>query len=193
MNSFSIWFSTGFEHILDLSAADHILFMSLLALAFPAKEWKALLILVTAFTLGHSLSLALSTFGLLVPSPDLVEAGIAFSILFAALFQLFIGQKSQQKPLLYLSTLLFGLLHGMGFSFLLRSLLGTGQQLILPLLYFNIGIEAAQLLLVLFIIIISLLLNVLFKKHYHTIKTTLICCIALVALYMFVSRLYLLF
>lgn len=193
MNSFSIWFSTGFEHILDLSAADHMLFMSLLALAFPTQEWKALLVLITAFTLGHSISLALSVYKLLLPNPNVVEPGIAFSILFAALFQLFFGQRPQQKPVLYLSTLLFGLLHGMGFSFLLRSLLGAGQPLLLPLLYFNIGIEAAQMVWVLFILIISLLLNALFKNHYYLIKTTLLCCIALFALYLFVSRLYSLF
>lgn len=193
MNSFNIWFSIGWQHILDLGGYDHLLFVCLLAFAFPPKEWKSLLILITAFTIGHSLSLIFSVLSKHSFSSAFIEPAIAFSILFTALYQLLSSLKSQKSGLLYLSTLFFGLLHGMGFSFLLRSLLGNEQSVFLPLLYFNLGIEAGQLFIVLLIVGISLLLNSVFNIRFNPINTTLTCLIALIALYLFVSRLYALF
>lgn len=190
MNSFNIWFSTGWQHILDLDAYDHILFVTLLAFAFPPKNWKSLLILITAFTIGHSLSLIFSVISKQSVSAAFVEPAIAFSILFTALYQLFLSLKTQKPIVLYFSTLCFGLLHGLGFSFLLRSLLGNEQSVFLPLLYFNLGIEVGQLFIVLLIVGISLLLNSVFKIRLYPIKTILTCLIALIALYLFISRLF---
>lgn len=195
MNPFRIWFGTGFEHILDLNGYDHILFIVLLALAYPPQQWVKLLILITAFTLGHSLSLACSVLWNWYLPQCFVEPGIAFSILLTALYNLVKKENwhNRSNLVLYFLILLFGWLHGMGFSYLIRSLLGAEESVFLPLVYFNLGIEAAQLLIVVVLLGISVFLKTLNQNFYKTFKYTLVCSIGLVALKIFIERLLLLF
>src|SRR4051812_7959567 len=106
MNEFWIWFSTGTEHILDLKGYDHILFVTLLSLTFPFNNWRKLLVLVTAFTVGHSISLALSVTGQIQTRPAPVEFLIALSILISAFYNLFTYKKTNPSYVFLYSTAL---------------------------------------------------------------------------------------
>jgi hypothetical protein len=205
MSDFKLWFLTGLEHILDLSGYDHILYVTLLALAYPPAKWDKLLILITGFTLGHSCSLALSVINnLRIPQPA-IEALIALSIFITALFQLrnltgkFTGTDNllpagaKGTSVFYLSTVIFGLVHGLGFSFLLRAMLGSADSVFLPLLYFNLGLECGQLIIVGIILLFSLILKLSSKKYLPPFKTTIICSIALVSMILSVQRIIQLF
>jgi hypothetical protein len=206
MNAFSIWFSTGICHILDLSGYDHLLFVSLLALSYPLIEWKKLLVLITAFTLGHSFTLALSVInGFYLPRP-LIEFAIGLSILITALAIMMSTDRvrhitGENRPralvpgrqlFIYIMTLMFGLLHGLAFSFLLRSMLDKESGITLPLLYFNLGIEGGQLIIVAVILLISLLLTTLFQIKFKHLKLTVVCIISLFALKICAERFLLL-
>jgi hypothetical protein len=195
MNSFSVWLSTGAEHILNWNAYDHLLFIVLLSLAFPYRQWKRLLILITAFTVGHSLSLGLSVILRLNTPTPWIELLIALSILITGIYELIKRSEPDFLSLniLYGITACFGLIHGLGYSFLLRSLLGNETNVILPLLYFNIGLELGQLILVLGLTVFSLLLNLLSNALFKNFKLIVLCSIALIALKITIERLLLLF
>lgn len=194
MNPFGIWFSIGFDHILDINGYDHMLFVALLAIAFPLQQWRKLLVLITAFTLGHSLSLAGSVLWNWPLPQQVVEPLIALSILTTAVYQLFKKENPGKKGdmVIYLLTLTFGLLHGLGFSYLLRSLLGQEESVFLPLMYFNLGIEAGQLLFVALLLGISVFLKSVIRLPYKPLKYTLVCSIGLVALKISIERFLLL-
>jgi hypothetical protein len=150
LEDFGLWFSTGAAHIADLKGYDHILFVLSLCGSYRFRDWKPLLALVTAFTVGHSITLALSVLGKLPLNTAWVEFLIPVTIALTALWQLQQGDKKSHPKvgLLYVFTAVFGLIHGLGFSFLLRSMLGSQEQLFWPLLGFNLGLEAGQLLIV---------------------------------------------
>jgi hypothetical protein len=190
MNDFYLWLSMGFWHIADLQAFDHILFVALLVFAFPLNEWRKLLALITAFTFGHSLSLALSVSGIIRTPSILTELLIALTIISSAIYQLLkLRKESPQKmPFVYGTVTFFGLIHGMGFSYLLNSLLGKEESVLSSLLYFNIGIEAGQILIVTLLILFSLLLTHVFKLPFKQYKQISLCIIALTALKMCVER-----
>jgi len=192
MNDFVLWFSTGVEHIADLSAYDHILFVTLLVMAFPLTEWRKLLWLVTAFTVGHSLSLALSVVENLNLNSFIIEFGIALSILMTALTQFVLQVKSKKpnEPFFYGTIIFFGLIHGMGFSFLLKAMLGKEDSVILPLVYFNLGLELGQLIIVGIVLVFSLFLTLFLKWSYKIYKTVVISLIAIIALQLCAERLF---
>lgn len=191
MSEFRLWFLTGVEHITDLSGYDHILFVALLVLSQPISEWKRLLVLVTGFTLGHSVTLALAATNVLrLPQPA-TEFLIALTILLAAVFNAIhyksaIGHTSRRW--LFTLVIFFGLIHGMGFSYLLRSLLDTTQNVLAPLLYFNLGLEAGQLLIVAIVSLFSLLLTRIIKCPFTIYKLIVVCIVGLIALKLCVER-----
>ncbi len=149
MSAFSTYLELGFDHILDYKGLDHILFVIALCAAYDIKSWKRILILVTAFTLGHSLTLALSALNLLKVDQDIVEIIIALTIAITALQNIIINKPDlTAHRLKYAAALIFGLFHGMGFSTYFRQLLGRDDSLVLPLLSFNLGIELGQLCIV---------------------------------------------
>ena len=195
MNEFGLWFSTGVEHIADLSAYDHILFVTLLVMAYPLNAWRSLILLVTAFTVGHSLSLAISILNDMTLSTPLIELCIALSILFTALFQLlnFSGKTQFGLKSWYTLVLVFGLIHGLGFSFLLKAMLGKEQSVFLPLMYFNVGLELGQLLIVAIVLVFSLFITKIIKWPYTYYKLSLLCAISLIALKLSAERLFLFF
>lgn len=158
----------GLEHILDPNGLDHILFLIVLAIPFSLKEWKTVLVLATAFTLGHSFTLLLSGLDIIRIYPRPVEIAIAVSIFLTAAYNLFAAINAQYPKARYLAALVFGLIHGLGFSNFFRSILG-GDSITLPLLCFNVGVEVAQLIVVIILLLINFLVIEIFKiqrKHW---------------------------
>lgn len=156
MNEFSIYFSLGWEHIMQIGALDHILFIISLAAIYIFQEWKKVLILITAFTIGHSITLVLSTFNLIHPSVKWIEFFIPCTIIITAFTNLFQNfENNSSIKVNYSFALIFGLIHGLGFASGLRSLLGKNDSILTPLFGFNLGIETAQVILVISILMIS--------------------------------------
>ena len=149
MEQFSLYFQIGRDHILDLSMGlDHILFVFALAAGYLISDWKKILILVTAFTVGHSITLALATLNVIQVRTDAVEFFIVVTILIAAISNLFPNSTSSKIQISYGYALFFGLIHGLGFSNTLRAMLSKNQELITPLLAFNLGLEFGQIIIV---------------------------------------------
>jgi len=158
MSLFELYFKVGVQHIANLKAYDHILFILTLCVVYSLKEWRRVLVLVTAFTIGHSLTLALATLKLVRVNTDLIEFLIPVTIFITALVNLLVRKKNVpaiQHYLKYAAALFFGLIHGLGFSNYLRALLGTEKGLVLPLFSFNLGIEAGQIMIVIFILLLT--------------------------------------
>lgn len=152
-----VYFRLGVTHIADFAAVDHMVFLLALTVAYEWKDWRKVVWLVTAFTVGHSLTLLLATLGLVSIGDTLVEVLIAVTIAAAALHNIFrrtdIVSFSSSRDvnrdwLQYGLVFIFGLVHGLGFSNFLRSLLGAEESLLVPLLSFNVGLEIGQLLIV---------------------------------------------
>ncbi len=160
MSLFELYFKLGLQHIADLQGYDHILFILTLCAVYRLSEWKKLLFLVTAFTIGHSLTLALATMNLLQLDTGLIEFLIPVTIFLTALANVLAGRQEVTpalRTLKYAAALFFGLIHGLGFSNYLRSLLGSERGLAVPLLSFNLGIEAGQLIIVAIVMLFTLL------------------------------------
>ncbi len=164
-SEFLTYLRLGMHHIADLRGYDHILFVAALTVAYQPAQWRRLLILVTAFTLGHSVTLALATLDLVRVNPGAVEAGIAATIVFTSLLTIALVARAapagtapvadRGQRIRYAMALGFGLIHGLGFSSFLRSLLGGEESLFLPLLSFNIGLELGQLGIVLAVLAVG--------------------------------------
>ena len=158
MTTFTVYLRLGFEHLLDLQGYDHILFLAVLCAAYTLTRWRELLILVTAFTIGHSVSLAVATLRLVRVDSGIVEFLIPVTIVATAVFNLVVVRRqgrprqSAETPRAerrsrYAAALLFGVIHGLGFSNFLRLVLGQERDILVPLLSFNIGLELAQIVL----------------------------------------------
>ncbi len=160
MSTFGIYFTLGFEHISDFAAYDHLLFLTALCAVYGLKQWKRVLILVTAFTIGHTLTLALATLKLVRIPTSLIEFLIPLTILVTGLWNVFQpGDKVavSSHRFKYGTALFFGLIHGLGFSNYLRSLLGLEESLLLPLFSFNLGLEAGQITVVIIVLLLAFL------------------------------------
>jgi hypothetical protein len=158
MQDFTFYLQQGWHHILSWDALDHILFILALCAVYLLTNWKQVLILITAFTIGHSVTLALSVFNLLIINDTLVETLIPCTILANAIFNVL--QKdftAKALRLNYFLALLFGLIHGLGFANTLRFMLAKGQSIGWSLLAFNIGLEFGQIIVVAIILFISFL------------------------------------
>lgn len=185
MQDFSFFFQQGLSHISDPNAYDHILFIVALAALHSLSNWRALVYLITAFTVGHSLALALATFKVVQANTALIEFLIPVSIISTCIWNIFRVVKGYEpgaakeennniledkitKPmkilsvkrssLIYTIVIAFGLIHGLGFSNYLRFLLSEGESIAVPLLGFNVGLELGQIL----ILIVALLINFVF-------------------------------
>jgi hypothetical protein len=164
MQEFWLWFQTGFTHIADLNGYDHILFLLVLCVPYGLDQTDKLLWLITAFTFGHSISLALSVMGWVNINSSYVEVLIPLTIVLTALYNIFSFGSNQtlKMPIRYALTGFFGLIHGLGFSYLLRSLLGAGTNLTFPLLSFNLGLEVGQIVIVALIFVMGTILTTVF-------------------------------
>lgn len=164
MQDFAFFFKTGWQHIISWNALDHILFVLALSAVYLLPDWKKVLILVTAFTIGHSLTLALSVFNLVKVKDSLVEFLIPCTIIVTAGFNLF--QKDftpKSLRLNYFLALFFGLIHGLGFANTIRFMLAKEQSIGWSLLAFNVGLEAGQVVVVSCILFVSFLIVRQFK------------------------------
>lgn len=161
MNSFQLYFKLGLQHILDIQGFDHILFVLALCAVYVARDWRKILILITAFTIGHSLTLALATFNVIQIRSDVIEFLIPVTIALTALATLFKPKPNTGKgiQLNYLFAVFFGLIHGLGFSNYLKELLGKETSIWQPLLAFNLGLEVGQIVIVASFLLLTPLVN----------------------------------
>lgn len=161
MSDFLLWFQLGLNHITDLQGYDHMLFLLVTTVVFILRDIKKVLILITGFTLGHSITLALSTLNIVSLNTNLIELSIALTIFITAVYQILqLKSKNNEVSLKFEFVVisLFGLIHGLGFSNMLKSMLGSEENIILPLFYFNLGIEAGQIVIVCIILTTSTLI-----------------------------------
>lgn len=167
MSEFLIYFEIGLHHVLDIHAYDHVLFLMTLVIPFTIKDWRRILLSVTLFTLGHTTALLLSVYEIMVIKASIVELLIPITILSTALFNLFTIGKTNRKEslnLIFLITLFFGVIHGLGFSNYFKTILGgsSGSKLV-PLLEFALGIEGAQITVVIAVLILAYIMQSIFK------------------------------
>ncbi|POS03135.1 HupE/UreJ protein [Flavobacterium croceum DSM 17960] len=177
MSEFWVFFQIGLYHVLDLHGYDHVLFLIVLTAPYTAQHWKKLLTLVSLFTLGHTLSLLLAVFDLLIIKSSIIEVLILATILLTGLFNL-INQgkntKNKQDIFIWISTLFFGLIHGFGFSTYFKGILsGEAIDKLPKLLEFALGIEAAQIVVVVTVLILAFIMQTLFKFNKRDFTLTL--------------------
>ena len=200
MSEFLTYFEVGIRHILDINGYDHILFIIALCAIYLVKEWKKLLILITAFTIGHSLTLALSVLDYVLLEPAIIEFLIPVTIFITAVFNFFhknnfsfettrnkrstfdksesggsfqtneinkssLEDNTRSENYRYFFALFFGLIHGLGFSNYLKSLVSRDENIISQLFAFNVGLEAGQLVIVTLFLIASYVLVDLLKVN----------------------------
>jgi hypothetical protein len=193
MNEFSLYFGLGKDHILDyVNGYDHILFVLALCAVYLIRDWKKILILVTAFTLGHSITLALATLNIISVNASLIEFLIPLTIFTTAVLNLFKNEQqvtSSGLQLNYFFALVFGLIHGLGFSNYLRAILGKDQSILSQLLAFNLGLEFGQIIVVVIFLTISFLMVDLLKVNRRDWKLVLSSAIAGIALVLMKDRL----
>lgn len=167
MSQFWIYFQIGLKHVLDINAYDHVLFLIALTVPYSFKDWKRILLLVSVFTIGHTLALILSVFGIIAIKVNIVEFLIPITILITALFHLFTAGKATKNDginLIFFVTLFFGIIHGLGFSNYFKTILGgSPSSKLLPLGEFALGIEAAQLVVVFVVLLISYIVQTVFR------------------------------
>ena len=156
MSDFLLYLKLGLTHVLDWQAYDHILFLIVLVAAYNFSNWKRIFILVSLFTVGHTVSLLLVNYSVVAISSKWVEFLIPVTILVAAFYNLLTSGKnnrSEKVGLFYVITIFFGLVHGFGFATYYKMI--TGGNEILPLLEFALGIELAQIIVVTIVLIFS--------------------------------------
>lgn len=160
---FALYLELGFEHILDIKGYDHILFVLSLCAMYQIKDWKKVLILVTAFTIGHSLTLVLTSLQLISIPSQIVEFLIPITIIISCIFNFFEKENTFLSKVKYALILFFGFIHGMGFANYLHALLGNEESIFIPVLSFNLGLEFGQIIIVSFTLLFSEVLIRYFK------------------------------
>ena len=166
MSDFSFYFRIGWQHIIGRDALDHQLFILALAAIYVIKEWKQVLILVTAFTIGHSVTLFLSVKEIITINSRWVEFLIPCTIIFTDITNLFLKKFTPKTIRInYFLALFFGLIHGLGFANTIRLALASDQSLGWGLFGFNVGLEAGQIIVVLIILMISFIVLSVFKAN----------------------------
>ena len=164
---FTDYLKLGMDHILDPNGYDHILFVTVLCSLYSPEEWKKLVILVTAFTLGHSLTLGLAAFDVVSFSPELVEILIPVTIILTGVYNILIVRRQNEAlrsfHLNYLLATGFGLIHGLGFSNFFKAMMGRTEEIIKPLFAFNLGVEVGQLLVVGILLVLGYFIIKIFK------------------------------
>jgi len=165
IDNFLLYFKMGLFHVLDFSGLDHILFLIVLTVVFSFHQWKKVLWLITFFTIGHTLSLTLAAYGVVNVNMKIVEFLIPMTILITAVFNILRAKKasSGKENINLIFALFFGLIHGLGFSSYFRMMVTKSESKLLPLLEFALGIEAAQLIIVLVILLLAVIFINLFR------------------------------
>lgn len=177
MNDFSFYFKIGWEHIINWSAVDHIFFIAVLAAIYLLKDWKQVLLLVTAFTIGHAVTLILSAKNIIQVNKGLVEFLIPCTIVFTAVSNLFLKTFTPRSIRInYFLALFFGLIHGLAFATTLKWLLAEDQNFVVAWLSFSVGLELGQILVVLLILLLAQVCVVFLKlnRHYWVIIVSVV-------------------
>jgi hypothetical protein len=164
MGIFELYLRLGFQHIIDFNGYDHIVFVLVLCAGYSSKQITKVLLLITAFTIGHSITLALATFKIISISSNLIEFLIPLTILVTAISNV-LPIKTGNRRFIYILTLFFGLIHGLGFSNYLKELLGRESNIFMPLLAFNLGIELGQIVILMVYFVMLLITVHLFKAR----------------------------
>ena len=186
MSEFQTYFTLGYQHILDWQGYDHMIFLLALIAPLYLKEWRSILILITAFTIGHSISLLITTLNLISVNPDLIELLIPITILITSILNITIHKSIRKVN--YSITLIFGFIHGMGFSGYLKSLLGAEQNLVTPLLSFNLGLEFGQIIFTVATVLIVSLLNIFLSVKHRTTNLVLSGIALAVSIFLILER-----
>ncbi len=194
MSEFQLYFGLGKDHILDYkNGYDHILFVVALCALYIGRDWKKILILVTAFTIGHSITLALSTLRVVNVKAELIEFLIPLTIFITAFSNLFKNENSfsdgpMQMNYFYAS--FFGLIHGLGFSNYLKSILGKNESIITQLFAFNLGLEFGQIIIVVLFMSVCFILVDLFGLNRRDWKMVISSAVAGIALVLMKDHMY---
>ncbi|WP_242120803.1 HupE/UreJ family protein [Aestuariivivens sediminicola] len=164
----NFWFNVeyGINHVLDINAYDHVLFLISLTVPYAFKDWKRVILLVSMFTLGHTLSLILAAYNVVRIDAQLVEFLIPITILIVAVYNVFTSGKGAQKErlgVLFFTTLFFGLIHGLGFAREFRMLLGDSDNKLILLLEFALGIELSQVIIVFMVLFLGYVGQTIFR------------------------------
>jgi hypothetical protein len=167
MSDFWLYFSLGLKHVLNFNAYDHILFLLALSVPYEFKEWKRLLVLISFFTLGHTISLLLGVYNLISLKNIYVDLLILLTILSTAVYNIIsVGKSSKKQTInfIVLTTLGFGIIHGLGFSSYFKNILpGKSTEKLIPLFDFALGIETAQISSVIGALLLAFVVQTLFK------------------------------
>ncbi len=164
----NFWFNVqyGINHVLDPNGYDHVLFLMVLAVPYIFKDWKRVLLLVSMFTLGHTLSLVLAAYGVVSVNGKLVEFLIPVTILITAIYNVFTAGKKDRNTkvgLLFFTTLFFGLVHGLGFAREFKMFAGQSENKVELLIEFALGIEIAQIIIVFVVLFLGFLCQTIFR------------------------------
>lgn len=193
MSQFELYFQLGKDHILDYKIGfDHILFVVALCAIYLVRDWRKVLILVTAFTIGHSITLALATFNIISVNQELIEFLIPVTIFITAVSNIFRSTEPSDRTTYvnYGYALFFGLIHGLGFSNYLKSILAKSGSIVTPLFAFNVGLELGQIIIVSIFLILSFILVDLFTVDRRDWKLVLSSVIAGVALLLLKDKIF---
>jgi hypothetical protein len=180
MEQFKLYFELGLTHVLDINGYDHVLFLVVLAAPYLFSSWKKILFLVTVFTIGHTVSLVLSSYDVVSVNSKLVEFIIPVTIAFTAIFNIITSGKriyNSKISLIFLTTLLFGVIHGLGFSNYFKMIVGNTDYKFIPMIEFALGVEFAQIIIVIVVLLLSTIaqniLNIS-KKYWVLILSSII-------------------
>jgi hypothetical protein len=188
MSEFQAYFAEGRDHILEWKYGyDHILFVIALCALYLFRNWKQVLILVTAFTIGHSITLALAALNIIPVNELLIEFLIPATIFITAFSNLFKNEETVDQQNFHINygyALLFGLVHGMGFSNYFRTILGKDRGIVSQLLAFNLGLELGQIIIVVIFLTASFIVVDLFGINRRDWKLVISSMIAGIALMM---------
>jgi hypothetical protein len=163
MQEFKTWFEIGFDHILNYQALDHILFVFALTIMYEIKMIKKIIILITAFTIGHTITLVLSTLNMISFDQKIIEFSIPITIAITSINNIINRNKNLNiiSNVNYFIALFFGLIHGLGFSNYLKALL-IGDSILLELFAFNVGVEVGQIIIVLLFLLMTYFISKIF-------------------------------
>lgn len=164
MSDFWLYFNLGLEHVLDWNAYDHVLFLIVLCAGYTFASWKRMLILVTLFTVGHTISLLLANYAIVKVSSAVIEFLIPITILVTALYNVMTAGKTKRNEtpwVLFMTTLFFGLIHGFGFAGYFKMI--SEDQDIIHLLEFALGIEAAQIIVAFLVLVLAFIVQTIFR------------------------------
>ena len=181
MEVFNVFFEVGLRHVLDINGYDHVLFLLVLTVPYSINEWKKTLLLITLFTLGHTISLLLSVFNIVTVKAEITELFILITILITALYNLFFAGKNlknHNNSFVWITTLCFGIIHGLGFSNYFKTLVSseTPNKLV-TLFSFAIGIEVAQIIVAVAVLLLSFLtltLSPLNKREFTLVASAFV-------------------